>query len=207
MDIKTEQSTEKIILEVAERLFLEKGFAMTSTTEIAKEVGCNQALVHYYFRTKDNLFNTIFEQKFKDFFQWIFEIKGTEKLEFLDKLKLIIESHFDLLMNNPKMPGLILNELSRKPDQISMLKDKLETIPVKLFSELNEELQTAIAQGKVRKIDLIDLIVSMITMNVAIFVMMPVVENILSLDETKKKFMILHRRAENVDFILKSLRP
>ncbi|MFA5045282.1 MAG: TetR/AcrR family transcriptional regulator [Paludibacter sp.] len=207
MDIKTEQSTEKIILEVAERLFLEKGFAMTSTTEIAKEVGCNQALVHYYFRTKDNLFNTIFEQKFKDFFQWIFEIKSTGELEFLDKLKLIIESHFDLLMNNPKMPGLILNELSRKPDQISMLKDKLETIPVKLFSELNEELQTAITQGKVRKIDLIDLIVSMITMNVAIFVMMPVVENILSLDESKKKFMIQHRRAENVDFILKSLRP
>lgn len=207
MDIKTEQSTEKVILEVAERLFLEKGFALTSTTEIAKEVGCNQALVHYYFRTKDNLFNTIFEQKFKDFFQWVFEIKGTEKLEFLDKFKLIIESHFDLLMNNPKMPSLILNELSRKPEQINMLLDKIQSIPLKLFSELNEELQTAIAQGKVRKIDLIDLIVSMVTMNVAIFVMMPIVEDILSLDETKKKLMIQHRRDENVDFILKSLRP
>jgi len=207
MEIKTEQSTEKNILEVAERLFLERGFAMTSTTEIAKEVGCNQALVHYYFRTKDNLFNTIFEQKFKDFFQWVFEIKGTEKLEFLDKLKLIIESHFDLLMNNPKMPGLILNELSRKPEQMKMIRDRIQAIPVKLFSELNEELQTAIALGKVRKIDLIDLIVSMVTMNVAIFVMMPVVESILSLDETKKKLLIQHRRAENVDFILKSLRP
>lgn len=207
MEIKTEQSTEKIILEVAERIFLEKGFALTSTTEIAKEVGCNQALVHYYFRTKDNLFNTIFEQKFKDFFLWIFEIKSTGELEFLDKLKLIIESHFDLLRDNPKMPSLILNELSRKPEQINLIMDKLQAIPVKLFSELNEELQTAIAQGKIRKIDLIDLIVSMVTMNVAIFVMMPVVENILSLDEAKKELMIQHRRAENVDFILKSLRP
>ena len=88
-----------------------------------------------------------------------------------------------------------------------MLRDKLEAIPVKLFSELNEELQTAIAQGKIREIDLIDLIVSMVTMNVAIFVMMPIVENIFSLDETKKELMIQHRRAENVDFILKSLRP
>lgn len=207
MDTNTEQSMEKSILETAEKLFLEKGFAMTSTTEIAKEVGCNQALVHYYFRTKDNLFNTIFEQKFKDFFQWIFEIKSTGDLEFLDKLKLIIESHFDLLTNNPKMPTLILNELSRKPEQISMLRDKIQAIPVKLFSELNEELQTAIAQGKIRKIDLIDLIITMVTMNVAIFVLMPVVENILSLDESKKKLMIQHRRAENVDFILKSLRP
>ena len=48
MDIKSDQSLEQTILEVAERLFLEKGFALTSTTEIAKEVGCNQALVHYY---------------------------------------------------------------------------------------------------------------------------------------------------------------
>ena len=85
MDIKTEQSLEQTILEVAERLFLEKGFAMTSTTEIAKEVGCNQALVHYYFRTKDNLFNVIFEQKFKDFFHGLFEIRNLGNLSFPDK--------------------------------------------------------------------------------------------------------------------------
>ncbi|MBP6661652.1 MAG: helix-turn-helix transcriptional regulator, partial [Paludibacter sp.] len=52
MSIKNESSLEESILETAERLFLEKGFALTSTTEIAKAVGCNQALVHYYFRTK-----------------------------------------------------------------------------------------------------------------------------------------------------------
>ena len=72
MEFKNNQSMESIILETAERLFLEKGFAMTSTTEIAKEVGCNQALVHYYYRTKENLFNVIFEQKFNGFFQGIF---------------------------------------------------------------------------------------------------------------------------------------
>jgi AcrR family transcriptional regulator len=65
MDSKEEQSMEQAILEAAEKLFLEKGFASTSTTQIAREVGCNQALVHYYYRTKENLFNTIFENKFK----------------------------------------------------------------------------------------------------------------------------------------------
>jgi len=58
---------EQLIVETAERLFLEKGFAMTSTTEIAKEIGCNQALVHYYFRTKAKLFEAIFEKKIKLF--------------------------------------------------------------------------------------------------------------------------------------------
>ena len=60
MEVKENPTMEIQILETAEKLFLEKGFASTSTTEIAREVGCNQALVHYYFRTKENLFNTIY---------------------------------------------------------------------------------------------------------------------------------------------------
>ena len=73
MSINLEVSMEKLILEAAEKLFLEKGFDLTSTTQIAKEAGCNQALVHYYFRTKDNLFNMIFESKFNAFFQQVFD--------------------------------------------------------------------------------------------------------------------------------------
>jgi len=207
MDIKNEQPLEQAILEVAERLFLEKGFAMTSTTEIAKEVGCNQALIHYYFRTKDNLFNVIFEQKFKTFFQGIFETRSTGTMNFQDKLRNIIESHYDLLIQNPRMPSLILNELSRQPGQLNMLREKLHVLPEKLFAELNEELQTEIEKGSIRYISLLDLLTSILSLNVALFIMMPVVEKILQWDETQKEFIIAHRRAENVDFILKSLRP
>jgi len=206
MDIKTEHSLEQTILEVAERLFLEKGFALTSTTEIAKEVGCNQALIHYYYRTKDNLFNVIFEQKFKDFFHGLFEIRNPNNLSFLDKLKYIIESHFDLLLKNPKMPALILNELSRHPDQIKILKEKLHLLPEALFSELNEELQKEIQKGNVRDISLFDLLVSMVSLNIALFIMMPVVETILQWDEAQKELMIAHRRSANVELILNSIR-
>ena len=207
MDIKSDQSLEQTILEVAERLFLEKGFALTSTTEIAKEVGCNQALVHYYYRTKDNLFNVIFEQKFKLLFQGIFEMKSLGNLKFQDKLKYIIESHFDLLRKNPGIPSLILNELSRRPEQITILREKLHELPEKLIIELNEELLHEIENGNVREISIIDLIVTMLSLNVALFIMLPVVEKALQWDEAQKEFMISHRRSENVDFILKSIRP
>jgi len=207
MDIKNEQPLEQAILEVAERLFLEKGFAMTSTTEIAKEVGCNQALVHYYFRTKDNLFNVIFEQKFKLFFQSVFEMKNMGNLSFQDKLRHFIESHFDLLRKNPKMPALILNELSRRPDQIDVLREKLHTLPEQLFAELEKELQVEIKNGKIRDISMIDILISMLSLNIALFLIMPIAEKMLQISEVQKEFMITHRRAENVDFILKSLRP
>ena len=207
MDIKNEQPLEQAILEVAERLFLEKGFAMTSTTEIAKEVGCNQALVHYYFRTKDNLFNVIFEQKFKLFFQEVFEMKTMGNLSFQDKLRHFIESHFDLLRKNPKMPTLILNELSRRPDQINVLREKLHTLPEQLFAELEKELQVEIKKGNIRDISMMDIIISMLSLNIALFVIMPIAEKMLQINEIQKEYMITHRRSENVEFILKSLRP
>jgi len=207
MDIKSEQSLEQSILEVAERLFLEKGFSMTSTTEIAKEVGCNQALVHYYFRTKDNLFNVIFEQKFKLFFQGVFEMKNMGELRFQDKLKHIIESHYDILRRNPKMPALILNELSRRPDQIIILREKLHLLPEQIYAELNKDLEKEIELGNVRNLSLLDIFISMLSLNIALFMMMPVVENVLQLNEVQKEFMLEHRKSENVEFILKSLRP
>jgi len=207
MDIKNDQSLEQSILEIAEKLFLEKGFAQTSTTEIAKEVGCNQALVHYYFRTKDNLFNVIFEQKFKLFFQGIFEMKNMGELKFQDKLKHIIETHFDMLRQNPKMPFLIITELSRRPEQIIILREKLHSLPEQVFSELNNNLKLEIELGNIREISLTDLIINMLSLNIALFVMMPIAEKILQLNETQKEMMITHRKTENVEFILKSLKP
>lgn len=207
MDIKTDQNMEQLILETAERLFLEKGFSATSTTQIAKEVGCNQALVHYYFRTKENLFSTIFEQKFRFFFQTLFRLEAIDSLSFEAKIRYVVESHFDMLVQNPKMPALILNELSRRKDQVVELREKLRELPEKLFSKLNVELQAEIAAGRIREISIIDLLFSALTLNIGMFVMLPVVESVLSLDETQRQLLLAHRRTENVDFILKSLRP
>jgi TetR/AcrR family transcriptional regulator len=206
MDIKSEHSTEQNILEVAERLFLEKGFALTSTTEIAKEVGCNQALVHYYFRTKDNLFNTIFEQKFKLFFQHIFELENMDELSFRDKLKHIIESHFDMVKANAKLPLLIISEFSRRPEQIKILKEKLQALPQKLLEKLNADLETEIEAGRIRPTSLMDLIITLVSLNVSLFLLMPIAAEIVSLDEVQRQFVIDHRREEHVTMILNSLR-
>jgi len=105
------------------------------------------------------------------------------------------------------MPALILNELSRRPDQIAVLREKLHSLPEKLFAELEKDLQVEIQQGNIRDISLMDILVSMLSLNIALFIIMPVAETILQINEIQKEFMITHRRSENVDFILKSLRP
>lgn len=205
MSEKNGQSTAQAILETAERLFLEKGFAMTSTVEIAKEVGCNQALVHYYYRTKENLFNVIFENKFRLFFQQIFDLNKTEQLTFKEKLRLIIESHFDMIRENPKLPLLIINELSRQPAHIHLLREKLIPVAGSFAAQLEKELQQEILAGKVRDVSLVDLIVTMVSLNVMLFLLMPVVGVAFQMSDIQKEMIFSSRRKEHVQIILNHL--
>lgn len=207
MDINPDKPMEQQILETAEKLFLEKGFAATSTTQIAKEIGCNQALIHYYFRTKENLFNSIFESKFKMLFRRIFDTTQLESLSFNDKIKYIVETHFDILAENPRMPMLIINELSRQPEQIKILKERLHEMPEKLFSLLSKELEVEVKAGRVKNLSLPDIILTIISLNLTLFTILPIATNIIDLDENKLKFLLAHRKAENVDVVLSYLRP
>ena len=205
MDINSENSMEQSILDAAEKLFLENGFKSTSTTQIAKEVGCNQALVHYYFRTKDNLFNRIFEKKFGDFFQVIFDTTLLEQLNFTQKIRHICESHFDLLNENPKIPMLILNELSRRPDHIALLREKLHVLPEKLFEIMEKDMQTEIDAGRIRQVNFMDIVLTMVSLNVSLFTLLPVAAQALQIDENQQKALLAYRRNENVEIILKYL--
>ncbi|MEI6753823.1 MAG: TetR/AcrR family transcriptional regulator [Paludibacter sp.] len=206
MEVKNNPTMEIVILETAERLFLEKGFAMTSTTEIAKEIGCNQALIHYYFRTKENLFNIIFEKKFKQFFQNIFIVENLDQMAFPEKLKHIIEAHFDMVRQNPRIPLLIVNEFSRNPEMVANLKEKLQGVVATLFESLNTDLQAEIAAGRVRQITIIDLIFSVISINISLFLLLPVAAEIMTLDEKQKEIVINRRRDEHVKLILNGVR-
>ena len=207
MEVKESLTMEIQIQEIAEKLFLEKGFASTSTTEIAREVGCNQALIHYYFRTKENLFNVIFEKKFREFFQHIFELENLEQLPFNEKLKHIIESHFDMVRKTPRVPLLIVNEFGRNPEMVAALKEKLKDVVAGLFKTLNEDLETEIAAGRIRQLILIDLIFRVISINISLFLLLPVAAEIMGMDEKQKEFVLNRRREEHVKLILNSLRP
>ena len=198
---------EQIILETAERLFLEKGFTATSTTQIAKAVGCNQALVHYYFRTKENLFNTIFEQKFRMLFENLYASQNFGNIPFPEKVRHAVESHFDLLTKNPKLPLLVATELARLPENLRNLRNKLQAVPFELFTKLSQELEKEIAEGRARKIELIDIIITMVTLNAGFFMLIPIAKNIMQLDDEQTKELLAHRREENVQVILNDIKP
>lgn len=206
MEQTREQSMESIILETAERLFLDKGFALTSTTEIAREAGCNQALVHYYFRTKEQLFIRIFEEKIKIFAGAFFSIDENPGT-FLEKLTRKIEAHFDIIAQNPKIPFLIINEITTNPQRIKALHKSIGEYPASIIRKVNEELEEAIAQGEVRPITVLDLILTVLSLNVLPQLLRPILEEVMPLPPEEVQKLIARRKEENVKLIINSLRP
>lgn len=203
-----EKNMEEKILQHAEKLFLEKGFASTSTTEIAKEVGCNQALVHYYFRTKENLFLQIFIKKAQSFFAVFTEIDSSND-DFLTKLRHKIEIHFDLIVQNPNLPSLILNELISSQNHRSGVFEEIvrNFVNSETFQKMDAELKQEIEKGNIRQITTIDLIMNMISLNVYSILFSSVYQNIAKITDEQKEAFLVQRKTEIINVLLKSLKP
>jgi TetR/AcrR family transcriptional regulator len=206
MTHEQDANLEQLILETAEKLFLEKGFAMTSTTEIAKKVGCNQALVHYYFRTKENLFQSIFAKKIRLLLSSTIE-NSQKDISFEEKLKAKIESHFEMIRANPKLPFLVVNELITNPERINSLKEKINELPKSVFIQLQQELQIEIDNGRIRPIEIMDLVLTIVSLNAMLFLTGTIFKNIAQLTDTDFEKLIEHRKQEHVRIILASLKP
>jgi len=112
--------TEEKIFEAATLVFEEEGMAGARMQNIANRAGINKALLHYYFRTKDHLFEAVFTklaQKMFTKFSPIFE----ENLTLEEKIRFFFREHINFLKQNPKLPGFILNEINRNPQRIKKL--------------------------------------------------------------------------------------
>jgi len=110
--------TEKLILEAARKVFIRKGLDGARMQEIADEAGINKALLHYYFRSKDKLFKMVFREAMAKFFPSMLAILNSEALSIEKKFENFIEYYFTTIRNNPFIPGFVINELNKNPDQI-----------------------------------------------------------------------------------------
>ncbi|MBU4538624.1 MAG: TetR/AcrR family transcriptional regulator [Weeksellaceae bacterium] len=121
MDPEKDISTEEKILISASKVFTEKGFSGTRTRDIAEEAGINLALLNYYFRSKEKLFEQVMKVKIVVLFGKIIPIVTNEKSTLEEKIDLASEKYFDILSKNPNLPLFILSEIQKKPSNITSL--------------------------------------------------------------------------------------
>lgn len=115
-----DKQTEEKIFEAATQVFEEKGLSGARMQNIADTAGINKALLHYYFRTKDLLFEAVFTKvarKIIEKFKPVFD----ENLSLEDKIRFFFREHISFLQKNPKLPGFILNEINHNPQMIKKL--------------------------------------------------------------------------------------
>ncbi len=116
-----EQTTEEKILEAASEVFTEKGFSGTRTRDIAEKAGINLALLNYYFRSKEKLFEQVMKIKVVLLFGKIFPILSNEKTSLEEKIDLASEKYFEILSKNPNLPLFVISEIQKKNSNISKI--------------------------------------------------------------------------------------
>lgn len=110
-------STEEKIKAAAQRVFMKKGFAATRTRDIAEEAGINLALLNYYFRSKEKLFDIIMLEKLAKFFGAVAPVLNETETSLEQKIILLSNNYIDLLIANPDLPIFILSEVRTNPER------------------------------------------------------------------------------------------
>lgn len=206
MSDKSSQKLEDKILEAAEILFLEQGFVKTTTGQIAKMAGCNQALVHYYYRTKDKLFDQIFEKKIKETLPNLMRGFDTAST-FKDKISTLTEAHFDALLQNPKLFPFIFNEATSNPQRVQSMVKKVAVFPMEAMQKIGKELEDEIEKGNIAKISLIDLLLTIGSLNLGFVIIVSILKNVMSYSEEQIDNIMKTRKKEIVSTILRKLEP
>ena len=134
-----EATTEGKIKEAARKLFTQKGFAATRTRDIAEEAGINLALLNYYFRSKQKLFDLIMMENFRQFLQGIKVNFLDENMTISERVEQIVPAYIDFLTSFPDLPLFILNEIRGNPSKIaSRVNDEIGPQRSRFFKQMLE---------------------------------------------------------------------
>lgn len=204
MQENKEANTEQFILQCAEEVFLERGFDGAKTTEIAKRAGVNHAMIHYYFRTKQSLFDVVFKSKV-ELFATSFSDTMAQDLPLFEKLKQAIEEHFDFLAKNPRLPFFLYSEIANSDQRKHIFIDAVMEKVKDTIHELEEALAEEHAKGTIRKMKATELLMNIVALNVTTFLAYPLLQ-VLVTDPEEEKEMVEQRKAGNVEFVLNSIK-
>ncbi len=173
---EADKQTEERIFDAATDVFIEKGMDGARMQDIADRAGINKSLLHYYYRTKDHLFNAVFEmiagQMFKKFGPVL-----DENLSLETKIRFFLREHITFMQKNPKLPSFILNEIHRNPERIRKL---IQSIDInKLWNTLEAQHREELKRYNISKENLPQFMTTIAGMSVFPFAAKPIIAGIM----------------------------
>ncbi len=196
-----DQKTQELILEAARKVFIRDGFDGARMQDIANVAGINKALLHYYYKNKESLFNLVFEDAFAAFVPQIHAIFSGNG-DAVEKLCKYVEAHIELLLQKPDLPTFVIHEIHRDPDRFfNNLISKMPGPPP--FASFMGQLMQEMSEGKIREMDPRFVWMNVMAMTVFPFVAAPLMSRML-LTDPDTYHTLLRDRVTSVQLFIKS---
>jgi AcrR family transcriptional regulator len=199
----TEVGTEQRIFEAARQSFIEKGLEGAKMQEIADRAGINKALLHYYFRTKEKLFEAVTKQVIGRVFPVLRNMLESD-LPLEEKLDNLIDLYVDIVSRNTFVPLFVITEMNKRPDNFLA---NIVPGPLPKPQKLVEQLELATAEGRIRPIEPAHLISNVLAMCVFPFLAKPMLCAVMGMDDQHWQHYVNERKAEVKRFVHGALRP
>lgn len=201
MEKKSIETQENILI-AARTIFAQKGLAGARMQEIADSAGINKALLHYYYRNKEKLFEQVFDEAFKQILRPLAAFLA-DNSELFQKIRNICRLYHEVLVEYPFIPNFVINEINSDPTRILKLLDVEGVLEGKEKTAF--QISEAVKSGKIRPIDPRELILNIISLSIFPFASRPIINEILYKNEDI--YEILQARSDRVsDFIIQSIK-
>ncbi len=201
-----EKPTEELILDAAMKVFTRKGFAAARMEEIAKEAGINRALLHYYHRDKQTMFNRIFESRFKEFFKGLFVIFESDNITLFEKINRMVDHEISTLIKHPDLARFIITEIAQSPELLIEYGSKLGINPRMFIESFEKQVAKEVREDVIKPIEGKQLLVNIMSLCIYPFVARPIIQTMMSLDETNFYDMAEQRKKEVSEFIINAIK-
>jgi AcrR family transcriptional regulator len=209
-EVSLDGDTERRILDAARTVFIRRGTAGARMQEIAEEAGVNQALLHYYFRTKERLAATVFREAAGRLLPAVMGVFNSAA-PLHTKIEQFVHVYIDTVRRSPFLPGYVVSEMHHHPERLKAMLDSTGVDPAPVAANLRQKLDTELSmlakRGEIRPISPEQFILNMIGLVVIPFVARPALGFVLGIDDQQFARLLDERRRILPQMILNSLRP
>ena len=199
--IKTE-NTETEILIAAKEIFQQKGMAGARMQEIADKAKINKALLHYYYRSKQLLFEAVFKSAFSLLAPQLNKVLNSDD-SLNDKIKGFTKNYISFTIKHPYLPNFIINELNRNPEFVQKLASEKQFPTIHKFKQ---QVTENIENGAIKPIKAEQLLIHIISLNIFPFIASQLLKGFVSINDTEFNLLMEERATEVSNFIINGIK-
>jgi len=200
--MQEDQNTEQKILNAANEVFQEKGFYGARMQEIANKAGINKALLHYYYRSKEKLFETVFSAAVSLMAPKIRQIIASDEHLF-DKIRRFTNEYISFLSCHTFLPAFVINELNKNP---KLIQDVFMHEIGDSLQKLRNDVQLLVDKGEIKPVKVEHVLVNMISMSLFPIIAKPLLKTMFFKSENEYMQFLNERKKLVADLIIESIK-